>query len=79
MGRVLTFQQYYNMRGEEFQVGDMVGVRVVAWVGYCNTWAAYSGPAGWTDRQIAMSGDKIRYEAARGLFPTLDAAFAWRP
>ena len=76
--RMLTYGEYYQMRGGEFQLGDRVAVRVVAVVGYDEDWAAYAGLSEWSDYRIANTGDKISYEAARGLFPTLDAMFTWR-
>jgi len=75
---MLTYAQYYNMCTDEFKTNDAVAVKVVAMIGWGQSWAAYAGLSTWTDAEIAEGGDKIDRTAAERLFPTIAAGFNWR-
>ena len=76
MPRTLTYQQYYNMRPDEFQPGDIIQANVVLVVGYGGDLAAYVAPdESWDAETIARQGDKIMLtrgeQVVEGLFPTV--------
>lgn len=70
MARQLTYQQYYQMRPDEFQPGDEIAVKLVLVLGYNNDYALYAGfPADSADH-VARHGDKVPFakNVARSLF-----------
>jgi len=48
--------------------GDVLGIKVVAVIGYAGDWAAYEGLTSWTDDEVEAFGDKISQKAAEALF-----------
>ena len=58
--RIISYQEYRNMRPNEFQPGDIIEAKVVLVVGYGEDYAVYIAPdASWTAEQTAAQGDKI--------------------
>lgn len=83
MPRILTYQQYYNMRSDEFQPGDVIQANLVLTIGYGNDMAVYVAPdRSWDAEQIARQGDKVTLtrgeKVAEGLFPTAAAGRHYR-
>jgi len=65
----------YLVRDNEIRDGDHYGYKVVAVVHMDGrAWTAYRGPTAWTDLEVARQGDVIPHDAAKALFPTLDAS-----
>ena len=73
MSRDLTYKQYYNMCGDEFQDGDRIAVKLVCVLGYGGDYAIYLGTTDMTDDQVARNGDKLYSdsgdEVGMALFP----------
>jgi len=74
--RVLTYQQYYNMRPDEFKPGDVIQANLVLVVGHGGDMAVYVAPdASWDAEMVAQAGDKIvpgrGEKVAEGLFPSV--------
>lgn len=63
----------YVANGIDVQSGDRFGYKIVAIVYSEHFWAAYRGLTDWSDSRCADSGDKISYDVARELFPTINA------
>lgn len=63
----------YNICGDEIKVNDYYGYKIVAVIHSEYFWAAYMGLTDWSDDRVAREGDKISYNAAKSLFPTIDA------
>ena len=55
----------------DVEPGDVFGFKVVAVVGYADDWAAYIGPLGWSNEDVAERGDKLSPEQADPLFYVL--------
>lgn len=71
--RVLSYRQYYNMCGDEFQDGDIIEIHAVVWLDYANTFRFYIDPEGdWDPEEVARHGDSIGLgkEAGKALCPT---------
>ena len=72
--RNLSYEEYYWMRGDQFQNGDKVYVKLVLSLGYANDYAIYRGPSTWIDEMVAEQGDKLSVAegeaVAKALFPT---------
>lgn len=62
----------YTTPGEGFVNNTYTGYKVVAVI-YVVGWAAYRGLLDWSNEQVMNEGDKIPHEAAKLLFPTIDA------
>jgi hypothetical protein len=61
----------YVVHGGEIRTGDFFGYKVIAVVHDQYFWAAYRGLTDWSDERVAAEGDKISYEVACSLFPTI--------
>jgi len=75
MARKLTYQQYYNMRSNEFEPGDVIQANLVLVVGYGGDMAVYVAPdESWDADRVAREGDKVPLargeKVAEVLFPT---------
>ncbi len=46
-------------------LGDMVVIKVVLCEGAIGDWAAYAGPADWTDERVKDFGNKLDVRSAR--------------
>jgi len=58
--KIISYQEYYNMRPDEFQSGDIIEAKVVLVIGYGGDYAVYVAPdTSWTAERIAGQGDKI--------------------
>ena len=77
--RDLTYQQYYNMRGDEFRDGDRISVKLVCVLGHGDDYAVYKGTTDQTDEEIAEGGDKVYGdEIGKALFLTAVHARRYR-
>lgn len=76
---IYTYDEYRNVNPNHFKPSDMVAVKIVAVVGYGNTYAAYAGPASWPDEKVACEGNKISQTAGEMLFPSIAALHRWNP
>lgn len=70
----------YAVNGDEVQADDRYGYKVICHVhsvknvdGNPIFWSVYRGYTSWSDQHVAENGDVIPYEAAKLLFPTIDA------
>lgn len=63
----------YNVRGNEIKVNDRYGYKIIAVIHDEYFWAAYMGLTDWSDDRVAREGDKVSYEIAALLFPTINA------
>ena len=59
MTRKLSYKDYYNMCGEEFQDGDQISVKLVVVLGDGKDYAIYLGTTDMSDDEVAQNGDKI--------------------
>uniref|UniRef100_A0A6H1ZW80 Uncharacterized protein n=1 Tax=viral metagenome TaxID=1070528 RepID=A0A6H1ZW80_9ZZZZ len=66
-----TFKNPIVTRPEDVETGDAFAIKVVAVAGYGWDWAAYYGPTGLSDEDIADVGDKLTCEQAEPLFYVL--------
>jgi len=74
-----TFKNKLTVKPDELEPGDCLAIKVVAVVGHARDWAAYYGPTGWADEQVANRGSKIDEAAAERLFPVVVwAGLRWR-
>jgi hypothetical protein len=56
----IDYREYYRMRGDEFQPGDVIEARIVMVLGHGNDYTVYVAPdASWEADQIAKGGDKV--------------------
>ena len=62
----------YVIQPNEIQSGYRLGYKVVAvaLIGW-NGWAAYRGPTGWSDQQVAENGDALSQSEAEAIFPAM--------
>jgi len=60
-----------DVRPCEVKPNDAFPIKIVAVAGFGNDWAAYYGPTGWTDEEIAENGDKLAACQAEPLFYAL--------
>ena len=74
-----TYAEYWNMSPSDLNPNDTITVKVVAVMGYGAHFAAYAGVDEQSTEEIATGGDKIRKEAADGLFNALTQVFTFRP
>ncbi len=60
MARILSYREYWNMRSDEFQPGDVIEARLVLVLGHGGDYAIYVAPDAEMDaEQIAREGDKL--------------------
>jgi len=55
----------------EVKEGDRYGYKVVAVVWDSNSWCAFRGLTDWTDDYVQASGEKIPFDVAKYLFPSI--------
>jgi len=68
----LNFKNKRDVRPRDVRALDAFAIKIVAWANVGGTWAAYWGPADWTDERVARAGEIIDESAARSLFYVLD-------
>ena len=66
-----TWVNKISVRPADIEDWTAAAVKIVAWTGQAEDWAAYLGPSDWDDQKVAEQGDKIPQAAAELLFPTL--------
>ena len=67
----LRLRNHLTTSPADVKPGDAFGFKVVGVAGQANDWAAYIGPANWTNRDVAQYGDKLSPEQAEPLFYVL--------
>ena len=71
---IYRFKDPRGTSPSDIEPGDAFAIKIVAVAGYVDDWAAYIGPAHWSDERVATQGDKLSPEQAGPLFYVLRAS-----